>query len=214
MLKIEIWSDFVCPFCYIGTRRLQLALEKFPHRKDVDIQFKSFQLDPEAPLYKGQDYYESLAEKFGSVDRAKQMNEQVGKMAETVGLTFHFESMKPTNTYRAHRLNQLATKHGKNVGMTERIFKAHFTDCDDIADVAILRKLALNVGLPEDEVQEVLDDEKCFTNEVQQDLYEAQQFNITGVPFFIFNRKQAISGAQEVDMFLKALEIVWDSEGE
>lgn len=213
-MKIEIWSDFVCPFCYIGTRRLEEALSTFPEREHITLEFKCFQLDPHAPLYDGQDYYESLAEKFGSIERAKQMNENVQKMAEQVGLTFHFDTAKPTNTYTAHRLVKYAEKHGKNVALTKRLFQAHFTDGEDIGNFDVLTKLTEDVGLPKEDVKTVLSDETKYADDVQHDFNEARQFNITGVPFFIFDRKRAISGAQEVDMFSQALKVAWEDTSE
>src|SRR5690625_5900179 len=105
-MKIEVWSDIVCPFCYIGKRKLEAALEQFPHRADVVVEFKSYQLDPDTQAYQGQDYYESLASKFGSIEKAKEMATGIAEQAKQVGLTFNFAEMKPTNTFAAHRITK------------------------------------------------------------------------------------------------------------
>lgn len=209
-MKIEIWSDYACPFCYIGKHRLEQALEKFPHREQVTIEFKSFQLDPDAPLYNGEKYYESLAQKFGSMEQAQQMTENVKNFAKSVNLELNFEDVKPTNTYNAHRLAKLALNDNKNNSLAEGLFEAHFTKAKDIGDFDTLIKIATEVGLERDQVSSMLHDEATLKNEVQHDLDEASQFNITGVPFFVFNRKLAVSGAQEVETFEQALQEVWE----
>lgn len=213
-MHIEIWSDYACPFCFIGKHRLEQALTSFTKKDHVTIEFKSFQLDPEAPLYKGEDYYESLAKKFGTVDRVKQMTENVQKFAESVNLSFNFAHVKPTNTYHAHRLGKFALTKNKNTAMTEALFRAHFIEAKDIGDIDTLVTIAGTVGLDQAEVRKMLKDHSSFADDVTLDLQEARQFNITGVPFFVFNRRLALSGAQENEVFQQALEEAWENKQE
>lgn len=213
-MKIEIWSDYACPFCYIGKHRLEKALEEFAERDHVTVEFKSFQLDPNAPYYDGEDYYESLAKKFGSVEEAKQMTENVERFATSVDIDLQFAKVKPTNTYRAHRLAKFALEHGKNVEITEKLFKAHFTDAKDIGNIDTLVALAKDVSLDVGQVRKLLEDDTAYSDEVNVDLTEASQFNITAVPFFVLDRKYALSGAQEVETFVQALQQAWEKRDE
>lgn len=211
-MKIEIWSDYTCPFCYIGKRNLESALEIFTGKDQVELEFKSYQLDPNAEKYAGQDFYEDMAKKFGSVEQAKQMTEGITEQAKAVGLEFNFDTMKPTNTFEAHRLNKLAQQHGKDKLLAERLLKANFTDSEDVGNIETLALLAEEVGLDKTEALEVLQDETAYRDAVLTDISEAQEFGITGVPFFIINRKYAISGAQPKETFMQALEKVQAEE--
>lgn len=213
-MKIEIWSDYACPFCYIGKRRLEKALENFPKHEQVSLEFKSFQLDPNAPFYNGQDYYESLAQKFGSIERAIEMTKNVEQFAASVNLDLQFANVKSTNTYRAHRLAKYALAHHKNITIAEKLFHAHFIDGKDIGHIDTLVQIAKDAGLDKATARAILEDDSAYANEVDVDLSEAQQFNITGVPFFVFNRKLALSGAQEVETFQQALQQAWDSQSQ
>lgn len=213
VLNIKIWSDFVCPFCYIGKRRLEEALEQFPHREEVKIEFKSFELDPEAPKDTRMTEAEMLAKKYGvSVDEAKKMTAQVAKQAETVGLTFHFETMIPTNTFDAHRLTKFAKTKGKETDITEKLLYAHFTESKHIGDLETLINIADTVGLDSQEVNNVLQSADEYANEVRADENMARNIGVRGVPFFVINDKYAISGAQPTVAFLKALQKAWDEE--
>lgn len=211
-MKIEIWSDFACPFCYIGKQKLEDALQQFPHQEQVSIEFKSYQLDPDTPPYNGQNYYESMAKKFGSAERVKEMTKQITKQAEQVNLTFNFDKVKQTNTFDAHRLTKFAKQHNKDVEMTDRLLRAHFTDGKDIGNTDTLTELAEQVNLNKDEVRSMLQDKNSFSDAVNNDISEAQQFEITGVPFFLINRKYALSGAQPTEVFTQALNQVWEEE--
>ncbi|PJW15324.1 disulfide bond formation protein DsbA [Geobacillus sp. Manikaran-105] len=211
-MKIEVWSDFVCPFCYIGKRRLEQALEPFPHRENVEIVFRSFELDPNAPNETPLTIHEIIANKYGiSLEEAKRANADIGRQAEAVGLTFRFETMKPTNTFDAHRLAQYAKEKGKLNDMVERLFYAYFTESKRISDRNVLLALAEAAGLERTEAEEVLASGR-YTQEVRRDEEEAAALGIRGVPFFVFNGKYAISGAQPVDVFRRALEKVWEEE--
>lgn len=211
-MKIEIWSDIACPFCYIGKKKLDEALADFSGKGQVDIAFKSYQLDPNAPMYTGQNYYESLAAKFGGMEQAKQMTSHVAEHAKQAGLEFDFEHMKSTNTWDAHRLIHFAKKNGKATEITEKLFHAHFTTGEDVGDMDCLLTLAEEVGLDQAEAKEVLQDAQAYAEDVTFDIDEAKQFGITGVPYFIFNRKYAISGAQPKEAFTQALEKIQEEE--
>lgn len=209
---IEVWSDFVCPFCYIGKRRLELALEQFPEKDQVEIEYKSFELDPNAEKNPGKSIHELLASKYGmSLERAKSSNESVGNQAAAVGLTFNFDSMQHTNTFDAHRLAKYATVQGKGKAMTERLLKAYFTDSQLISNHETLANLADEVGLDKDEVLSVLKRDD-YGQEVRNDEEQARQIGVQGVPFFVFNQKYAVSGAQPPEVFTNVLEKVWQEE--
>ncbi|WP_338753704.1 DsbA family oxidoreductase [Bacillus sp. FJAT-52991] len=213
-MKIEIWSDFVCPFCYIGKRRLEKALEQFPHKAEVELVFKSYELDPNAPQENDQHIHEALAAKYGmSVEQAKQMNENIGRQAAELGLEFNFDNMRPTNTFHAHRLAKYAKDQGKEKEMVERLLKAYFTDSMSVNDQAVLLELAREVGLQQEAVQALLASDR-FTEEVRADENLARTLGVQGVPFFVINDKYAISGAQPAEAFLSALQKVWEEENE
>lgn len=214
-MKIEIWSDYVCPFCYIGKRQLENALEQFPQRDEVDIEFKSYQLDPNTPLYSesGKSFYEGMAEKFGGgVEQVKQMTAGIEQQAKAVELDFQFETMKPTNTFDAHRLAKFAREHGKEKEVSEKLMYGNFTASIDISDHKTLADIAAEAGLNRADALAVLQDEHAYADQVRADISEAQTIGITGVPYFIFNRKYALSGAQQQETFEQALQQVFDQE--
>ncbi|MDB5085643.1 MAG: hypothetical protein JWN30_2529 [Bacilli bacterium] len=205
-MKIEIWSDFACPFCYIGKRHFEEAISQFASNEEMEVLYRSFELDPQAELNTGKSMNELLADKYGmSIQQAKEMNDQMTERAQTVGLTYHFDTLKPTNTFDAHRLTQLASKHGKMYEMAERLFKAYFTESKHLGDHETLVDLAAEVGLPKEEVLQMLTSTE-YTDSVRLDEQEAQSLSIQGVPFFVIDRKYAVSGAQPVEVFLDALQ--------
>lgn len=213
-MKIEVWSDFVCPFCYIGKRKLEQALDQFPHREQVKIVYKSYQLDPDAQHDPNLDFYETFSKLKGMpIDQVKTMNEQVGKQAALVGLTYNFDTMKYPNTFDAHRVAQYAEKKGKGEEVTERFLYAHFTESKLLSDADTLIELAVELGLNQEEVKEVVETNK-YANKVREDIDLARQLGVQGVPFFVFNEKYAASGAQPTETFLNALEKVWEEEQE
>ncbi|TYR81501.1 DsbA family oxidoreductase [Priestia megaterium] len=212
-MKIEVWSDFVCPFCYIGKRRLEEALAQFPHKDQVDVEFKSFELDPNAPLNTGKSINEALAEKYGmTIEQAKQANVGIGQQASGVGLTFNFDDMKPTNTFDAHRLAKFAKAQGKEAAITEKLLYAYFTESKDVGNIETLAEIAEASGLDRQEALAVLNDKTAYANEVRIDESIAQQYGVTGVPYFVINQKYAISGAQPKETFAGALQQVWEEE--
>jgi predicted DsbA family dithiol-disulfide isomerase len=212
-MKIEVWSDYVCPFCYIGKRRLEMALAQFPHKDQVEVEFKSFELDPNSPRNTGESIHEVLAKKYGmSVEQAKQSNRGVGQQAASVGLTFNFDEMKPTNTFDAHRLAKFAKTLGKEKELSEKLLYAYFTESKHIGDHETLADIAVSSGLDREKALAVLQDQNAFASEVKLDEALAQQYGVRGVPFFVINQKYAISGAQPLETFTGALQKVWEEE--
>jgi predicted DsbA family dithiol-disulfide isomerase len=205
-MKVEIWSDIACPFCYIGKRKFEKALEGFAHKDSVQVEWKSFQLDPEMKQVPGQDIYESLAEKKGwTPEQAKALSGQVVTMAKEVGLDYNMDATVPANTLNAHRLAHLAAQDGLQDAAEERLFQAYFMEGKNIQDSETLVQLGTDIGLEEDAVRKMLAG-GAFTYEVRMDIAEAQQIGVRGVPFFVIDRKYAVSGAQPPELFLKALQ--------
>lgn len=211
-MKIEIWSDFVCPFCYIGKRRLEKALSQFKHSDQVNIEYKSYQLDPNAEYVPGKSFYDAFAELKGITrEQAVQMNQQVAEHAQLVGLSFHFDTMKYANTFDAHRIAKYAREQGKEKEFTEAVFHAYFTASQVISDSDMLVELAGQVGLDQSQVAQVLASDQ-YADQVRAEINKAYQLGVRGVPFFVLNDQYAISGAQSEDFFLQAIEKVWQEE--
>ncbi|WP_043930791.1 DsbA family oxidoreductase [Bacillus sp. EB01] len=211
-MKIEVWSDFVCPFCYIGKRRLEAALEQFAHSDKITIEHKSYQLDPNARHIPGKNFYETFSELKGlPLNQTIAMNQQVAQQAKTVGLNYKFDTMKYTNTFDAQRIAKLAEQKGKGIEVTERFLHAYFTESRLLSDHETLIELAIESGLERSEVEEVLSTNR-FAKDVRNDIDEARQIGVRGVPFFVLNDKYALSGAQPAEVLLQALEKVWEEE--
>jgi predicted DsbA family dithiol-disulfide isomerase len=212
-MKIDVWMDFICPFCYLGKRHLEQALEQFPYNEKVEIEYKSFELNPDQPKYSGQNIYQLLADKYGmSIEEAINANESVGRQAAKVGLNYYFDEMKPTNTFDAHRLAKYAKTCGKEKQITEKLFHSYFIEAKLISDHVALSEIAVSEGLDRDSVIAVLEDGSRYKNEVRSDETLAKQYGITGVPFFLINQKYAISGAQPIEAILDALQNIWKEE--
>lgn len=209
---IEVWSDYVCPFCYIGKKRLDQALEQFAHKDSVTVTLRSFELDPTADSSLQQRTQEMLATKYGmTLDKAIEMSANIKEQAAVVGLEFNFDDMLVINTFDAHRLAQYAEDNGKGIELGERLLKAYFTDNDNLADYTVLANLAAEVGLDQQEAMQVLESNR-YADKVQAQEAEASQLGVRGVPFFVFNRKYAVSGAQPPEVFLETLQKVWEEE--
>ncbi len=212
-LTVEVWSDVVCPFCYIGKRELEAALSRFAHKDSVVVVWRSFELDPNAPANSGESTYSMLSRKYGmTLEQARVRSAGVKERAETLGLHYDFDKTVVGNSFDAHRLLQFAKTKGKGDAMKERLLKAYFTEGRHISDHATLRDLATEVGLQEAEVSAVLAS-TAYANEVRSDEQEARQLRITGVPFFVLDRRLGVSGAQSSDHFLQALEQAWGERG-
>jgi len=205
-MKVEIWSDVMCPFCYIGKRRFENALQQFPFKDQIEIEWKSFQLNPNIKYEPGKNINQFLAEHKGiSIERAKEMNDYVTNMAAAEGLRYDFDKAVVANSFDAHRFSHLAAKHGKGDAAEESLFKAYFTEGKNISDRDTLVELGENIGLNKEEVKQTLESNN-YANEVQNDIAEAEALGIRGVPFFVLDRKYAVSGAQSADAFVQALE--------
>ncbi len=212
-MKVEIWSDIMCPFCYIGKRRFEKALADFPQRDKIEVEWKSFQLNPGLNAPAGQNIHEYLSETKGwSLDYARQVNSQVANMAMEEGLTYDFDKAVVANSFDAHRLIQLAKSQGKGDAMEELLFKAYFTEGKNIADPATLLDLGLTAGLEKEAIKTMLDS-NGYADAVENDIYESQQIGVRGVPYFVFNDKYAVYGAQASETFLGALKKSWSEGG-
>jgi predicted DsbA family dithiol-disulfide isomerase len=203
-VKVEIWSDVVCPWCYIGKRRFETALQGFPH--PVELTWRSFQLDPSATSSPAGAHVSHLAEKYGrTVEEVKGMVDNVTATAAAEGLEYRLDLAQSGNTFDAHRLLQLAKDHGVQDLLKERLDKAYFTEGEAIADHDTLLRLATEVGLPSDEVSQVLATDR-FAADVRHDIAEARELGINGVPFFVIDRRYAVSGAQPAELLRSALD--------
>jgi predicted DsbA family dithiol-disulfide isomerase len=205
-MQIEIWSDIMCPFCYIGKRRFERALAQFPGRDGVEVTWRSFQLDPGLETDPSINASASLAEKKGwSEAQAAQAQQQVAQMAAGEGLHYDFEKLVVANSFDAHRFTHLAKQHGKQSEAEEALFAAHFTEGKNMDDPQVLEALGAAIGLDPVAVRATLASD-AFAEAVEEDIDLARQFGINGVPFFVFDRKYAVSGAQEPSVFLRTLE--------
>ncbi|MFN8181159.1 MAG: DsbA family oxidoreductase [Bacteroidota bacterium] len=205
-MKVEIWSDVQCPFCYIGKRHFEQAMAQFAHAGQIEVEWHSFQLDPDLPKPASHlNIYQYLAERKGiSVQQSESMHASVTQMAKNAGLDYHFEKAVVANSFDAHRLIQFAKTKGLGDAAEERLFHAYFTEGKDLCDGAVLLQLAQEIGLNEAESKSVIDG-NAYREAVLADVREAEQIGISGVPFFVFDRKYAVSGAQPSNVFLSAL---------
>ncbi|MEV1286797.1 DsbA family oxidoreductase [Micromonospora sp. NPDC049679] len=203
-MEIEIYSDVVCPWCYIGKRRLEQALESYDG--EVTIRFRPFQLDPQ-PVHKPEPLVDALAAKFGGPERARQIFEHTTGAAAQSGLTLHFDHAVSANTFDAHRLVWFATSRGRAAEMIDALYQAHFTDGVDVGSRSALATLAGGVGLDETEVREFLDS-SAGVAEVRGELDAARELGVTSVPTFVFAGKYAVTGAQEPETLRSVLDEV------
>jgi predicted DsbA family dithiol-disulfide isomerase len=204
-MKVEIWSDVMCPFCYIGKRKFENALAQFHEKSKVEIEWKSFQLNRNLITDPSKTINGYLSEiKAISIAEAQKLSDHVSQLAKAEGLTFNMDKALVANSFDAHRFLHYAKTKGKQLEAEECLFKAYFTDGKNIADISALLQLASEIGLSQNELEVILKG-KEFTEEVNQDIYEATQLGVNGVPFFVFNRKYALSGAQASSVFLAAL---------
>jgi predicted DsbA family dithiol-disulfide isomerase len=209
-MRIEVWSDVVCPWCYIGKRRLEAALAKFPARDQVQIVYRAYELDPEAPRDSNQSTAERLASKYGGgLENAKAMMERVSQVAAQDGLEYHLDRTKVENTFDAHRLMAFAATQGKQLELAEILFKSHFTEGKRLSDHAVLADLAVTAGLDRAAAAKTLADPTAFADQVRDDEQKARTLNIRGVPCAVVDGKYGISGAQPVEAFTEVLDHCW-----
>jgi predicted DsbA family dithiol-disulfide isomerase len=211
-MKIDIWSDIMCPFCYIGKRKLESALQEFEHKDDVEIIWHSFQLDPAMKYKPGVSMHDYLAERKGQTrEWSVKVHQQMTENAKREGLTYNFDKAVIANSFDAHRLIHLAKTHGLGDAAEEQLFKAYFTDGRNMSDHATLVSIGKEIGLDETETATMLAGD-AFAGAVQQDIAQAQVYGINGVPFFVLDDKYGISGAQPKETFAQALRQAWSEQ--
>ncbi len=211
-MLVEIWSDIVCPWCYIGKRRFETALEQFEHADEVQVQWRSFELDRHAPLRREGRMAEHLAAKYGTtVEQAAARLEEMDRMAEKDGLTYDLARTQGGNTFAAHRLIHLgyAKDAATGAALKEALLRAYFTELLPISEPDVLQQVGASVGLDPDDVAELLEGDR-FADEVRHDEAEAAALGCTGVPFFVIDRAFAVPGAQNSDTFVEVLRRAWD----
>lgn len=213
-MNVTIWSDFVCPFCYIGEAHLAKALAELDSGDQVEIEYKSFLLNPEATYVEGKNYLESFSDEKGMpIEQAKEMTQRVVDMAQSAGLTIDFEQAKNAPTQDAHRVFQYAKEQGKGTQFFARFYKAFFTEGENLGEADAIVRLAKEVGLEEGAVRSILasqDYQEAFHADIQQ----AQMIGVQGVPFFVLANKYAVSGAQPTELFKQALTQAWQEQEE
>jgi len=211
-MQLDVWSDVVCPWCYVGLANLDLALEQFEHADDVELVLHSFQLDPSAPQRDDTPVVERLAEKYGTtVGQIRANQARIVSLGAERGIDFRFDQAVGGNTFDAHRLLHLALRRDLQVELKHRLGRAYFTDGQPIGEPDTLRKAAVDVGLDPEEVDAVLAGD-AFADDVRQDLATARQIGITGVPFFVADQSLAVSGAQPPEVLLDVLRQAWEAQ--
>ncbi len=211
-MNIDIWSDVVCPWCYIGKRRFESAVERFEHRDEVSVTWRSYELDPAVEYRPGTDYAGRLGQKLGTgPERAREMLASMTQTAAQDGLDYHFDIAQHSNTFDAHRVLHLAAAHGMQGELKERLFRATFTEGRAVGDRATLIQIAIEAGLDRDEVAALLAGDR-YATEVRADEAQARAYGITGVPFFVIEGKYGVSGAQPADALLEIMQQAWQEE--
>lgn len=204
-MKIEIWSDITCPYCYIGKHHLQTALSQLAYSDNIELHYRTFLLDPNAPKQPKETIYQQLSRKYGmSIDDAKASTQRIADQGKQIGLTFNFATLQPVNTIDAHRLIRFAERVNLASEMKEALFEAFFRDSLNIADHSVLLDLAQNVGLDTQAVEIMLNSNQ-YLAEIEADQTSTKERDIRSVPFFIFDDKYAISGAQPITVFKELL---------
>ncbi len=204
-MKVEIWSDVMCPFCYIGKKKFEQGLAQFSNPQSIEIEWKSFQLMPELEAGTSTKIEELLVEKRGySPSQIQQMNARVQEMGMEVGIDFQFDKILGVNTLDAHRFLHFAQAQGKSNEAEEALFYAYFTEGKNVGDLQVLHSIGEYIGLDAESLQQTLENNQ-YLDAVENDIYEAQQVGVRGVPFFVFDRKYAVSGAQDPSVFLNTM---------
>ncbi|MGH3345215.1 MAG: DsbA family oxidoreductase [Carbonactinosporaceae bacterium] len=214
-MKVEIWSDVVCPWCHIGKRRFETALARFPQREHVEVEWKSFELDPAAPssteheVIAETDYADRLARKYGTTRAAaQQMIDTMTAAAAEDGLDFRFDRAARANTFDAHQVLHLAHQRGVQDAVKERLLQGYFHEGQAVGDRSVLVRLGAEAGLDADEVRDALVDQR-FASAVRADEAEAAQLGISGVPCFVVDRKYGLPGAQPPEQLLQVMQRAW-----
>jgi len=210
-VHVEIWSDIACPWCFVGKRRFEAALAAFEHRDEVTVTWRSFELDPAAPRERGVDGAAHLAEKYGTTrEQALEMHAHMTRVAAGEGLEFRFDIARGGNTFDAHRLLHLAAAHGRQLELKERLMGGYLGEGELMSDHAALTRLALEAGLPEDEVRDTLATDR-YAAEVREDEATARSFGIGAVPYFVIDRRFGLAGAQPPEVLGEGLRRAWEA---
>lgn len=211
-MLVEVWSDVVCPWCYVGKRRLEQALSRFAHTDEVIVRWRSFELDPEAPAVLDEDLVTHIAAKYGLTrEQSEASQRRLGDLASAEGLDFRFEQARPGNTFDAHRLLHLAEGEGTQGALKERLLHAYFTEGEAVGQREVLARLAVEAGLDAVAVRGVLDG-TAFAEDVRADEQHARAAGVSGVPFFVVDGRYAVEGAQSSDVLLQALDLAWQEQ--
>lgn len=207
-MKIDIWADTICPYCYIGKRNLSMALRELELDREVEIVYHSFELNPKAKSEGKTDTIKYLTDKYSiSDEQAQKMVDRIIRMGKATGLDLSFDSIIHTNTFDAHRLIYFSKKHNKELEMVEALFKANFIDFLNVGDIEVLGDIAKEVGLNREEVINMLKTD-VFFSEVNNDKHRAAELGINSVPYYVINDKYSISGAQPAKVFMEAFKKV------
>jgi predicted DsbA family dithiol-disulfide isomerase len=210
-VEVEIWSDIACPWCYIGKRHFEAAMAQFEHADEVNLTWRSFELDPSAPAEIAGEAPTLLAEKYGvDVEQARQMQQRLADVAARAGLEYHLDETRMGSTFDGHRITHLASEYGLQDQMKERLLRARLIEGKLVSDHETLLDLAVEVGLPADEVRDTLASDR-FAAEVREDEETARRFGITGVPMFVVDRELGASGAQPPELLLSLLQQGWEN---
>ena len=214
MIKIDIWTDFVCEYCYIGKKELQRAIEKLNLNTQTEVQYKAFELMPDAQVQPKQKMVEVMSKMIGKpVPIIEEMLKGPIESAESLGITIRYDDLFAQNTNKAHRVAKYAAELGKANEYTEALFYSIFTENKFLADTDTLVEVTEKLGLESNKVREIADDENRYKVEVMQDMELARMYRVTGVPFYVFNDKYAVSGAQPMEVFVQVLEKLQDELG-
>jgi predicted DsbA family dithiol-disulfide isomerase len=209
-MRVEIWSDVACPWCYIGKARFEKGLAEFAHKDEVEVVFRSFELDPHSPEGRTAPVIGMLAKKYGMTEaQARQAEERVAQNARSEGLTYLTEGRDHGNTFAIHRLLHFAKAKGRQDQLIDLTFRANFAEERSVFDRERLLELAVAAGLERDEAEAVLADPEAYAEEVRRDEREASELGATGVPFFVLDRRYGVSGGQPAEVFRQALEEAW-----
>lgn len=209
-MHLQIWSDYACPYCYIGKRHLEQALAEFEHAADVEIVFRAFELNPSASRNVVDTTQQRIEYKYGkSPAAAREMIDHIMKMGERAGLAMRYDTVRYTSTFDAHRLNKFAETRGVGAAMTERLFRAYFTENRELADIPSLIALAVELGLDGEDVSRMLAS-NAYADLVRADEADASRLGIHGVPYFVFNGEVGLSGAHSMASLLRALRESWE----
>ena len=213
-LRVDVWSDIACPWCYVGKRRFEGALAAFAHAAQVELVWRAFELDPAAPPERDEkvSYAARLADKYGSsLQEAEGMISRMTDTAREDGLDFHFEKIRPGNTFDAHRVLHLAHERGLQDAVKERLLAAYLSAGEPIGAPETIVRAAVDAGLDAREVEAVLSSQQ-HADAVRADEREAREKGIQGVPVFVFGGRYALSGAQPSEVILRVLEKAWSEE--